>query len=110
LGTWLAPDSGSPLVAYRRAGEDLDALIELSVIYQQEHTEFSFPDVPTVFRPHVGAFGLEYVETIYASLPDDDIFAARGISREGAVVVVRPDQYVSGRSEERRVGRRGSER
>ena len=41
-------------------------------------------------------FGLEYVEKIYASLPDDDIFAARGISREGAVVVVRPDQYVSG--------------
>jgi phenol 2-monooxygenase len=96
LASWLESDPGSPLVAYRREGEDLDALIELSVIYQQEHTEFSFPDVPTVFRPHVGAFGLEYVEKIYASLPDDDIFAARGISREGAVVVVRPDQYVSG--------------
>src|SRR5699024_11837782 len=110
LASWLESDPGSPLVAYRREGEDLDALIELSVIYQQEHTEFSFPDVPTGFRPHVGAFGLEYVEKIYASLPDDDIFAARGNSREGAVGVARPDQYVAGGSEERRVGRRGSER
>src|SRR5699024_9914343 len=46
LASWLESDPGSPLVAYRREGEDLDALIELSVIYQQEHTEFSFPDVP----------------------------------------------------------------
>ncbi|WP_209325616.1 FAD-binding monooxygenase [Brevibacterium renqingii] len=96
LASWLESDPASPLVAYRREGEDLDALIELSVVYQQEHKEFSFPDVPTVFRPHVGAFGLEYVEKIYAALPDEDIFAARGISRDGAVVVVRPDQYVSG--------------
>lgn len=84
------------LVAYRRDGEDLDALVELSVIYQQEHNEFAFPDVPTVFRPHIGAFDLEYVEKIYATLPDEDIFEAREISRDGAVVVVRPDQYVSG--------------
>src|SRR5699024_8029410 len=81
LASWLESDPGSPLVAYRREGEDLDALIELSVIYQQEHTEFSFPDVPTVFRPHVGAFGLEYVEKMYASLPDDDTFADRRFLR-----------------------------
>ena len=52
--------------------------------------------MPTVFRPHIGAFELEYVEKIYATLPDEDIFEAREISRDGAVVVVRPDQYVSG--------------
>lgn len=96
LASWLESDPASPLVAYRREGEDLDALVELSVIYQQEHTTFSFPEVPTVFRPHVGAFGLEYVEKIFAALPDEDIFDERGISRDGAVIVVRPDQYVSG--------------
>ncbi|MGO1612132.1 MAG: FAD-binding monooxygenase [Brevibacterium aurantiacum] len=96
LADWLNADPASPLVKYRRAGEDLDSLLELSVIYQQGHTEFSFPDVPTVFRPHVGEFDLEYVEKIYATLPDEDIFDVRGISRDGAVVVVRPDQYVSG--------------
>ncbi|GAA1927349.1 FAD-dependent monooxygenase [Brevibacterium antiquum] len=96
LADWLNADPASPLVKYRRAGEDLDSLLELSVIYQQGHTEFSFPDVPTVFRPHVGEFSLEYVEKIYATLADEDIFDVRGISRDGAVVVVRPDQYVSG--------------
>ncbi|WP_210604750.1 FAD-dependent monooxygenase [Brevibacterium oceani] len=96
LASWLESDPASPLVAYRRKGEDIDALVELSVIYQQEHKEFAFPDVPQVFRPHVGAFDLEYVERIYATLPDEDIFDIREISRDGAVVVVRPDQYVSG--------------
>ena len=46
--------------------------------------------------PHVGEFDLEYVEKIYATLDGEDIFEERGISRDGAVVVVRPDQYVSG--------------
>lgn len=96
LAAWLESDPASPLVAYRRDGEDLDALVELSVIYQQEHESFSFPDVPEVFRPQVGAFGLEYVEKIFAALPGEDIFDEREISRDGAVVVVRPDQYVSG--------------
>lgn len=96
LAAWLESDPASPLVKFRREGEDLDSLLELSVIYQQHHTEFSFPDVPTVFRPHVGEFGLEYVEKIYATLDGEDIFEARDISRNGAAVVVRPDQYVSG--------------
>lgn len=96
LGEWLESDPASPLVAYRRRGEDIDALVELSVIYQQPHTEFDFTDAPTAFRPHVGTFGLEYVEKIYAALPDEDIFETRGISRYGAVVIVRPDQYVAG--------------
>ncbi|WP_309131847.1 FAD-binding monooxygenase [Brevibacterium sp.] len=96
LADWLESDPQSPLVRFRRPGDDLDALIELSVIYQQEHTEFAFTDAPQVFRPLVGKLQLEYLEKIYATLPDDDIFEARGISREGAVVVVRPDQYVSG--------------
>ena len=95
LSTWLESDPTSPLVRFRREGEDLDSLIELSVVYQQEHTTFSFPVVPSVFRPTVGEFGLEYVEKIFAAMPEDDIFEERGISRDGAVVVVRPDQYVS---------------
>ena len=96
LAEWFESDPASPLVAYRRTGEDIDALVELNVIYQQPHTEFDFTDVPQVFRPYVGKFGLEYLEKIYAALPDDDIFETRGISRDGAVVIVRPDQYVSG--------------
>ncbi|MDN6132521.1 MAG: FAD-binding monooxygenase [Brevibacterium sp.] len=96
LADWLEFDPASPLVRFRREGDDMDALIELSVVYQQNHTEFSFPDVPTAFRPHVGEFDLEYVEKIFAAMPEEDIYDERGVSRDGAVVVVRPDQYVSG--------------
>ena len=43
----------------------------------------------------VGPFGLIDYEKVYATDPADDIFDARGIDRGGAVVVVRPDQYVA---------------
>jgi phenol 2-monooxygenase len=32
---------------------------------------------------------------VYAADPREDIFDARGIDRSGAIVVVRPDQYVA---------------
>jgi phenol 2-monooxygenase len=51
--------------------------------------------VPELFLPRVGPFGLIDYEKVYASDPAGDIFAARGIDRDGAIVVVRPDQYVS---------------
>lgn len=95
LADWLANDPASPFVRHRRAGEDVDAQIEPNVVYQQDHTAFDCTDVPPIFRPESGELGLEYWEKIYATLPDDDIFEARGISRDGAVVVVRPDQYVA---------------
>ena len=81
---------------HRREGEDFSAQIEPVVVYQQEHTEFEITDVPAAFRPRVGALGLEYWDRVYASLPGEDAFSERGISRDGAVVVVRPDQYVAG--------------
>ncbi|MPZ03960.1 3-hydroxybenzoate 4-monooxygenase, partial [Micrococcus luteus] len=43
--------------------------------------------------------GLHDLNNIFATCQPkhgEDIFEARGISRDGAVVVVRPDQYVSG--------------
>ena len=35
------------------------------------------------------------LENVFAKHPDVDIFDERGISRDGAIVVVRPDQYVA---------------
>ena len=47
----------------------------------------------------VHALGLTDWEKVYAAAPSawttDDIFAERGLSRDGVVVVVRPDQYVA---------------
>ncbi len=65
------------------------------MVYQQDHLGVEFADVPEVFRPRVGPFGLIDYEKVYATDPDHDIFDLRGIDRGGAVVVVRPDQYVA---------------
>ena len=43
----------------------------------------------------MGPFRLTYLENVYATDPAADIFELRGIDRGGAVVVVRPDQYVA---------------
>ncbi|MGO2533328.1 hypothetical protein, partial [Arthrobacter rhombi] len=36
-----------------------------------------------------------YLEKVFGVVPEDDIFVERGVSRDGAIVVVRPDQYVA---------------
>jgi len=51
--------------------------------------------VPAVFLPRIGAHGLIDYEGVYATTPGDDIFDVRGIDRQGAIVLVRPDQYVA---------------
>jgi phenol 2-monooxygenase len=95
LADWLVTSSSSPLLAHTPDGADLDAWFDVKVIYQQDHTGVDLAEVPAVFLPKVGPFQLTDYEKVYAAHPDDDIFTARGISRDGAVVVVRPDQYVA---------------
>ncbi|WP_295017704.1 FAD-binding monooxygenase [uncultured Micrococcus sp.] len=76
-----------------------DARFDIKVVYQQKQTEFAHPDVSAVFRPTTGPLGLIDVHNIFATCRakhGPDIFEVRGISRDGAVVVVRPDHYVSG--------------
>ncbi|MET3566766.1 phenol 2-monooxygenase [Leifsonia sp. 563] len=94
LAGWLSSSPESPLAA-TPAGADPDAWFDVKVIYQQDHTAVDLGAVPEFFLPRVGPFGLIDYEKVYAADPDDDIFADRGIDRAGAIVVVRPDQYVS---------------
>ncbi|HEY1157156.1 MAG TPA: 3-hydroxybenzoate 4-monooxygenase, partial [Arthrobacter sp.] len=91
---WFANSPESPLAA-TPAGADPDAWFDLKVIYQQPHTAVDFSAVPAVFKPQVGPFKLTDYEKVYATDPKADIFDLRGIDRTGAVVVVRPDQYVA---------------
>ncbi len=55
--------------------------------------------MPALFRPQSGPLGLTDLEKVFAAAPSAwtsaDIFAERGIGAEGAVVLVRPDQYVA---------------
>ncbi|MGN7149453.1 FAD-binding monooxygenase [Arthrobacter sp. SAFR-179] len=94
LAEWFVNAPESPLAA-TPAGADPDAWFDLKVIYQQPHTAVDIGAVPAVFKPQVGPFKLTDYEKVYATDPTADIFELRGIDRAGAVVVVRPDQYVA---------------
>lgn len=95
LAEWLANDPESPISRFTPEGADADSVFDLNVIYQQEHTKVELSDVPAIFLPQVGPFGLTDRENVWAAYPERDIFEERGIDRGGAIVVVRPDQYVA---------------
>ena len=92
-----SPDS--PVQRFTPAGADVDAVFDVKVVYQQAYDEVDLTRVPELFLPKTGPLGLIDWEKVYAAAPSawttDDIFDARGLSRDGVVVVVRPDQYVA---------------
>ncbi len=92
---WMRTSSASPLARYTPAGTDIDSIFDVKVIFQQAHTEIDLGRVDEAFLPRTGPFELIDYEKVYAANPADDIFDRRGISRAGALVVVRPDQYVA---------------
>ncbi|GAA5225771.1 FAD-binding monooxygenase [Paeniglutamicibacter antarcticus] len=94
LAQWLSTSADSPLAATPE-GLDEDAWFDVKVIYQQRHEELDINAVPSVFKPEVGPFKLTDYEKVYGVVPGADIFSERGVSRDGVVVVVRPDQYVA---------------
>lgn len=92
---WMLEGDGSPIKRFTPSGVDIDTVFDVKAVYQQEHHDVAIETVPKVFLPASGPFGLPDYEKIYAAIADDDIFEQRGISRDGAIVVVRPDHYVS---------------
>ncbi len=95
---WASSDD-SPFALFTPAGDDVDAVFDVKAIYQQGFADVDVSQVPQVFRPRTGPFGLTDGEKVFAAGPgawnDVDVFAERGLSRDGVVVVVRPDQYVA---------------
>ncbi|KIA60905.1 FAD-binding monooxygenase [Nocardia vulneris] len=92
---WLATSPDSPVVAYTPKDADVDSVFDVKVVYRQPHTDVDLAAVPETFLPTVGPFGVVDYEKVYATDPEADIFAERGIDSGGAVIVVRPDQYVA---------------
>lgn len=92
---WLGNSADSPLGRYTSPDSDPDSVFDVKVIYQQAHFDVEIPTIPAVFLPRVGPFALIDYEKIYAVSDKEDIFTARHIDRGGAVIVVRPDQYVA---------------
>jgi phenol 2-monooxygenase len=96
FANWWANDEASPRVRYTPGDGDDDAVFDSKVIYQQEYTEFDPKDVPNAFKPVKVPFGLEDINQIFATGHGRDIHREREVSRDGAIVIVRPDQYVAG--------------
>ena len=94
LAAWLQDAPESPLRVVPD-GVRADDWFDVKIVYQQRHTDIDLGAVPPVFLPRVGPFDLIDYEKVYAVHPEVDIFEERGIDRDGAIVVVRPDQYVA---------------
>ena len=97
--TWFSGSPESPLARHTPVGVDIDvdvdAVFDVKVIYQQRFDEIDIARVPRVFLPQTGPLGLTDWEKAYAAGPGADIFTKRELSRDGVVIVVRPDQYVA---------------
>ena len=98
LADFLADSPDSPVRRCAPAGADIDSVIDVRAIFQRYHRDIDVERLPSILLPRKGRFGLVDYEKAFS--PDlkngPDIFDARGIDREhGAIVVVRPDQYVA---------------
>lgn len=98
LCEFLEQSPQSPVRRYTPAGADPDSVVEVIATCQQPHRELSVSDMPAFLLPRKGRYGLIDYEKVYC--PDDksrqNVFEIRGIDRQrGAVVLVRPDQYVA---------------
>lgn len=91
-----APES--PLRRAARPGQDPDAVFDLRAIFQQSHRGLAIESMPALLLPRKGRYGLLDYEKVFSPDPKNgpDIFDRRGIDRaQGALVVVRPDQYIA---------------
>lgn len=95
---YLDADPTSPVNRFTPKGQDRDSVFDIRAIFQEYHRDLNITDMPPLLRPASGTFGLFDNEKVFTSdhKIGPDIYDARGINREeGALVVVRPDQYVS---------------
>ncbi len=98
LCKFLAESADSPVRRYTRADQNIDAVFDLRAVFQQGHRELAIESMPCLLRPAKGRHGLRDPDKVFS--PDlkngPDIFDLRGVARDqGALVVVRPDQYIA---------------
>ena len=98
LCRFLETSPNSPVRKHTPAGADVDSVIDVRAIVQQGHRDLALASMPPLLLPRKGRYGLVDYEKLFC--PDlktgPDIFELRGVDRAaGALVVVRPDQYVA---------------
>ena len=98
LAEWLQSSADSPVVRHTRAGDDIDAVIDVRAVFQQTFEQLDYGNMPPLLKPKTGRLGLQDHEKIFCvdHKGAGDIYALRGINRDtGCMIVVRPDQYVA---------------
>ena len=98
LATYLADSPNSPIRRCTPSGAEIDSVIDFRAVFQQTHRELEVDTLPPMLLPRKGRLGLADYEKAYCAdhKSGADIFDLRGVDRaKGAMVVVRPDQYVS---------------
>ncbi|MET3762244.1 phenol 2-monooxygenase [Sphingomonas sp. UYEF23] len=97
LSEYLSSSPASPVLRYTPSHSDIDSLIDVNAIFQQRHRGLVLEQMPEVFLPSKGKYGLrDYEKMFCVDAKQGDIFDVHGINRAGCIVVVRPDQYVAG--------------
>ena len=87
-----------PIARFTPATADIDSVIDLRAVFQTPHREMDVEALPDLLLPRKGKYGLiDYEKAFCPDMKSGvDIFDHRGIDRQqGAVLVVRPDQYVA---------------
>jgi len=76
---------------------DRDAVLDVRAVFPARHTDIDIMQLPPLLRPQKGRLGLRDYEKAFCADPRSgvDVFDARGIGFAGALVIVRPDQYVA---------------
>jgi 2-polyprenyl-6-methoxyphenol hydroxylase-like FAD-dependent oxidoreductase len=101
LCRFLETSPASPVCRHTPAGQDLDAVLDVRAIFQPSHHELAIETMPDILWPPKGRHGLRDYEKVFSARlkpgkPGPDIYDLRGVNREqGALVVVRPDQYIA---------------
>ena len=95
LTEWLSSDA-SVIRLFTPAGADDDSVIDVRAVLRALYDSIDPSRLPEALRPEKGPFALRDYEKVFArdSRNGPDIFDVRGIDAKGAMILVRPDQFV----------------
>src|SRR5699024_2317144 len=105
----MTTDETSAINRFTPKGAELDSIFDVYAVTQQVHTDVDINALPSLVQPAKGVFGLTDYEKVFSAEKTNgsllgnipglevtrDIYDLRQIDRSrGAVVIVRPDQYI----------------
>jgi len=83
------------LLANAPKDADLDSKLDVRATFQQPHRDLSLEAAHPFLLLAKGRYGLKDYEKMFCVDPSANIYKMRGIDPGGAMVLVRPDQYVA---------------